>query len=392
MSPVLVEVARSTKSAVPPESEIMQNTGALRNIFKKKYGNAKLRFFRAPGRVNLIGEHTDYNGGFVLPAAIDREFIAAAAPSADNAVRAYSLNTKTETSFHLGDIKRVEGDWGNYLRGVAKYLQETGLRLKGFSGVLSSTVPVASGLSSSAALEVLTATIFEKLGRLKLDPVECVKLCQKAENEFVGVKCGIMDQFISKLGKKDHALFIDCRSLEYRHVPLSRDAKIVIVNTGVKRALAGSKYNERRAECEQAVSIFSKHRKGALLRDYTLADFQNWQGELPENVRKRARHVISENARVLDAVDALKSGNLESFGHMMYESHDSLKNDYEVSCAELGARMTGAGFGGCAVVLAQPEGVEKFVPKMEEGYKKAFGQKPEIYVCTAEDGAGEIKL
>jgi galactokinase len=383
----------------------MQDIEILKDKFRERYGQAKLRVFRAPGRVNLIGEHTDYNGGFVLPAAIDREFLAVVAPTNDGEVKAYSMNTNTETKFSLSDIKHVQGDWGNYMRGVAQCLQNTGIHLKGFTAVVSSTVPMASGLSSSAALEVLTETIFEKIDGFHIDPVDGIKLCQKAENEFIGVKCGIMDQFISKIGKKDHALFLDCRSLEYKYVPLSKDAKIIIVNTGVKRALAGSKYNERRAECEKAVSIFSKHKKGTLLRDYDLNDFQKWQNELPEVVRRRAKHVISENTRVLDAIDALKAGNLELFGHMMYESHDSLKNDYEVSCIELdaivntarkvpgilGARMTGAGFGGCAVVLAEPKGVERFVQRMEDVYHEKFGRKPEIYVCTAEDGAGEIK-
>ena len=380
----------------------------LKSKFIERYGGTAqgLRVFRAPGRVNLIGEHTDYNDGFVLPAAIDREFLMVVRPRDDGHVRIYSANMKSETEFGLSSIEKIEGRWGNYVRGVAVRLLERGFALKGFDGVLSSTVPTASGLSSSAALEVLAARVFEALSGFVMDAVEQAKACQRAENEFIGVKCGIMDQFISRLGKKGNALLIDCRSLRYEHVPIPEGVRIIIVDTGVKRQLASSAYNERRAQCEEAVRAMARHKPGAAaLRDFTLEEFEQRKCELPEIVAKRARHVISENERVLAAVDALRKNDVKTFGKLMYASHKSLRDDYGVGCRELdtiveaarkttgvfGARMTGAGFGGCGVILAKAEAAEDVVKRVGDEYEKMIGKRPEIYVCTAEDGAGEIE-
>lgn len=359
----------------------------------------------APGRVNLIGEHTDYNEGFVLPIAIGRYVRYVAAARDDRQVNLVSLNFRKRTSFSLDDIRRAEGDeaWSNYPRGVAWALQEKGIRLRGVDAVVHGDVPLGSGLSSSAAIEVATAVLFQALDGFDLDGVSTALLCQRAENAFVGVNCGIMDQFISRLARKDKALLIDCRSLEYRYVRIPESGyRFVVADTGKRRGLVDSEYNARRRECEQAAAFFARHRPEVRsLRDVTLEELLEAKDSIDPIVFKRAHHVITENERTLQAVRLLESGDMEGFGELMNASHESLRDDYGVSCAELdamveesrkvpgvlGARMTGAGFGGCTVSLVREDAVEQLLDVLPRAYTARTGLKPELYVFEATGGA-----
>ncbi len=375
----------------------------IEESFTKVFGASPEVGVRAPGRVNLIGEHTDYNDGFVLPAAIDRAIEFAGRRRTDRLVRAHSLDFNGQVEFSLDDIQKDRRHtWSNYLRGVSKFLEEDGHRLTGADLVFGGNVPREAGLSSSAAVEVGAATFWKKLLGLELDPVYVVKLARRAENQFVGVPCGIMDQFISALGRQDHALFLDCRDLTYRHVPLREGIKIVVCNSGVKRALAQSEYEVRLNQCRQAVAqIASTGLAVKSLRDVEPADLETARDALTEILLRRARHVVTENARVLDAVKVLESGDVEHFGELMNASHESLRDDYEVSSKELdvlvelawkqpgvlGARMTGAGFGGCTVNLVRAEAADAFAAAVRQGYLDALGLTAEIYICQASDGA-----
>jgi len=387
-----------------------RNPKLLQLKFKEIFGNFnRLVFTRAPGRVNLIGEHTDYNEGFVFPVALDLEIVMASRPREDRMVSLYSLDYSQEVSFYLDNIKyESQVRWSNYPRGVAYFLEKAGHHLRGMEAVLQGNIPVGAGLSSSAALEMVTAITFQIHSRFEISPLEMIKLCQKAENEFVGVNCGIMDQFISRLGRKNHALLIDCRQLEHRPVPVSSEVvKIVICDTGVKRGLVDSEYNTRRRECEEGVKIFQNYLPGVkALRDVTINDFYRYEDRLPSRVARRCRHVISENERVLTSVDALEKGDLETFGELLNQSHRSLRDDYEVSCRELdlmvdiaqqvegvlGSRMTGAGFGGCTVNLVRPKILNDFERAIRENYFSQTGIHPRVWVCSVEEGAGEIKV
>ena len=371
--------------------------------FHAIHGTTPEAVVRAPGRVNLIGEHTDYNDGFVLPAAIDRSIDFAGRKRADRLVRVHSLDFNAAAEFSLDDIqKESKNTWSNYIRGVSKYLEEDGHRLSGADIVFGGNVPREAGLSSSAAVEVGTAAFWKNLVGLEADPVYLVKLARKAENQFVGVPCGIMDQFISALGREHHALFLDCRDLTYRHVPLRDDVKIVVCNSGVKRALAQSEYEVRLNQCRQAVALIaSTGRAVRSLRDVAPEDLEAARSALSEILFRRARHVVSENHRVLEAVRVLEAGKLERFGELMNASHESLRDDYEVSSKELdvlvelarnqpgvlGARMTGAGFGGCTVNLVRQEAAEAFAEAVRRGYQDTLGLKAEIYICKASQGA-----
>ena len=375
----------------------------IEETFKKIFGAPPEVVVRAPGRVNLIGEHTDYNDGFVLPAAIDRFIEFAGRRRADRTIHLHSTDFQDSTEFSLDSIaKDSEHRWSNYLRGVSKFLEADGYRLTGADIVFGGNVPRESGLSSSAAVEVGTTALWQRLVGLQLDPVYAVKLARRAENDFVGVPCGIMDQFISALGKKDHALFLDCRDLSYRHVPLRNDVKIVVCNSGVKRALAQSEYEVRLKQCRESVArLREKGLDANSLRDVTSADLEAGRGVLTDVLLRRARHVVTENERTREAVTVLESGSIDRFGELMNASHVSLRDDYEVSCKELdtlvelawkqpgtlGARMTGAGFGGCTVNLVRAEAAEPFALAVAEGYQKALGLKADIYVCRASDGA-----
>ena len=375
----------------------------IEDTFKKVFGAAPEVVVRAPGRVNLIGEHTDYNDGFVLPAAIDRYIAFAGRQRPDRKVRAHSIDFQDSAEFSLDDIQKdAAHPWSNYLRGVSKFLESDGHQLAGADVVFGGDVPREAGLSSSAAVEVAATVFWQRLMGLELDPVYVIKLSRKAENEFVGMPCGIMDQFISALGRQDHALFLDCRDLTYRHVPLRGDVKVVVCNSGVKRALAQSEYEVRLKQCRQAVAqIATTGLAVKSLRDVEPADLESARSALDELLLRRARHVVTENQRVLEAVEVLEAGDLERFGELMNASHESLREDYEVSSKELdvlvelawkqpgtlGARMTGAGFGGCTVNLVRADAAAAFAEAVPRGYQDALGLRAEIYVCRASAGA-----
>lgn len=367
---------------------------------------AGTRVFRAPGRVNLIGEHTDYNDGFVMPVAIDFFTTVTITPRTDRLVSVFSEHFNETTEFDLDDPKTgAASHWSDYVRGVAVVLEQSGYRLHGADLVVRVEVPIGSGLSSSAAIEVATAQALLAGAEHSVAPTELAKLCQRAENEFVGIRCGIMDQFISCSGQAGKALMLDCRSLEYKLLPLPPGVRLVICNTMVKHELASSEYNVRRAECEAGVHHFAQSRPNVrALRDVTAGDLKRSHQDLSDLIYRRCHHVVSENARVLDAAKALESSDLAAFGQLMHESHRSLRDDYEVSCKELdlmvelateiegvyGARMTGGGFGGCTINLVKAESVEEFKRAVASGYQKGTGLTPEIYVCNAAQGAEEI--
>ena len=389
----------------------MQDLNKLWKIFNEKFTDSGLikGTFSAPGRVNLIGEHTDYNEGFVLPMAIEKKIIMLGQLRNDRLVQVFDLNCKIKIKFSLDNLTPIEKDkWANYLMGVVDEMQKAGYILQGANIIFRSDIPQKAGLSSSAALEVVTALTMTKLNSLKIEPVKMARLCQQAESNFVGVNCGIMDQYISVLGKKGYALMIDCRSNEYELVPFTdKNYKIVICNSKVERGLVDSKYNQRRKECKQVTEFFADklERKISALRDVTINDLDRFGSKLPDPLFRRARHIITENNRVLTSMGALKNNDFTTFGQLMIESHQSLRDDYEVSCPELdllvdlalneegvlGVRMTGAGFGGCTINLAEKAYVEHFIEVISEEYKKKTGIIPEIYVSSPTAGAKMIK-
>ena len=358
--------------------------------------------YRAPGRVNLIGEHTDYNDGFVMPAAIDLYTEVSITPRDDRRLFIYSGNFSESVEIDLDDLNpRARGHWSDYVCGVAVTLERAGYRLKGADIEIGSNVPIGSGLSSSAALEVAAGYAILMNSDIEIDRVELARLCQRAENDFVGMHCGIMDQFISCFGRAGRALMLDCRSLEYQLLPLPENVRLVICNTMVKHELSSSEYNTRRAECEAGVQHFAEPRPNVrALRDVTMNDLKRHGGGLSEAILKRCRHVITENERVLEAAAALERDDLRALGELMAESHRSLRDDYEVSCAELdtmvnlaaridgvyGARMTGGGFGGCTINLLEADLVAQFKRSVARGYEQATGLAPEIYACSTADG------
>jgi galactokinase len=374
--------------------------------FRTLYGTDP-RLFRAPGRVNLIGEHTDYNDGFVLPMAINYGTVVAGGARTDRLVRVHSLNFNESAQFdldHPGTRKR--GIWLDYVEGVAQALLRRGLKLTGADLALVSDIPIGGGLSSSAALEMSVGIALLIISCSHLDPIPLALAGQEAEHTYVGMKCGIMDQFIAALGKEGHALLIDCRALEGSLIPLEiRDMAVVVCDTRVKHALASSEYNNRRAECEQGVSLLKEALPGIrALRDVSWDDFQQQQGRLPEVVRRRCRHVVSENDRTLRAAKALQEGYAEEMGRLMIESHESLRDDYAVSCRELdllvesartvpgvaGARMTGGGFGGCTVNLVRRDALELFRESVTRDYLRESGREPLILPVESSDSASEI--
>ena len=373
---------------------------------KSDLPNQSKRMFRAPGRVNLIGEHTDYNDGFVLPAAIGFSTWVSSAPRDDRTVSVFSENFSERIEFDLDEESPHARDhWSDYVRGVAVTLERAGHRLRGAELRIRGEVPIGSGLSSSAALEVASGFALLTNSALKVNRRDLAELCQRAENEFVGIRCGIMDQFVSCHGQAGKALLLDCRSLEYKLLPLPQNARLAICNTRMKHSLATSQYNARRVECETAVRYFAQRRSNVrALRDVTETDLKLFGRELPEVIYRRAHHVITENARVLAAGTALEKGDLAAFGQLMNRSHLSLRDDYDVSCKELdlmvelaqavpgvyGARMTGGGFGGSTVNLIAAESVDEFKQIVSRGYEKTTGLTPEIYICTATEGVGEV--
>jgi len=352
---------------------------------------------RAPGRVNLIGEHTDYNDGFVLPLAIDRAIWIALEPGDDRRVAVYSADFAQSGQFPLDGLKHEKAGWLEYLKGVAWSLQDAGYALRAWQGVLLGDVPQGAGLSSSAALEVATARAFAAVSGWPWDPVPMARLGQRAENRWVGVNCGIMDQLISATGRAGHAVLIDCRSLELSPVPLPPGFAVAILDTLTRRGLVGSEYNERRACCEAAARFFGVQ----ALRDVDTARLQHDSARLDPTTLRRARHVISENERTLAAAEAMRRGDAGTLGGLMNESHASLCDDYQVSSDALnamvdaarahpacfGARMTGAGFGGCAVALIDAAAAGDFAHTVADNYQKKTGREPAVYVCQATNGA-----
>lgn len=383
----------------------MVKVGDLIGNFQALYGS-RPQVYRAPGRVNLIGEHTDYNDGFVMPAALDRFTWTAATARDDRVLVMRSTNFPDVVTANLDDIKpQKQHHWSDYVRGAAAILETMGHRLRGANLLISGDVPVGAGLSSSAALEVSTGFTFLDLSGIKIDRLQLALACQRAEHEYAGTLCGIMDQFISCFGRAEHALMLDTRSLTYEALPLPQQVSVVICNSMVKHNNAAGEYNARRAECETGVQHLAKRNPAIrALRDAALSDLEKSKGELLGTVYRRCRHVITENARVQAAAPALGRGDFAEFGRHMYGSHRSLRDDYEVSCRELdilvelarrlpgvyGARMTGAGFGGCTVNLVRAEKSDGFQTEIAAQYEKSVGIKPEIYVCTAGQGAEQV--
>lgn len=365
--------------------------------FNRIFGSQPTHVVRAPGRVNIIGEHTDYNDGFVLPMAINRAAWIALRPRTDRQVAIYSTHFEQTITFSLDDFQTEKSGWVEYLRGVAWALTEAGYVLTGWDGVLASDVPVGAGLSSSAAVELATARAFAVTSGFVWEPAAMAKLGQIAENKWVGANTGIMDQMISAAGKADHALLIDCRSLETELVHIPGGTVIVVLDTSTRRGLVDSAYNERRASCEAAARFFA----APALRDVTLEQFEDQASQLDPIVRRRARHVITENARTLQAADAMRRGDAAALGKLMDASHVSMRDDFEISSDALnaivdaarrepgcyGARMTGGGFAGCAVALVDAAEAERFALAVAGTYQNATGLEPAIYVCNATNGA-----
>ncbi|HBQ64658.1 MAG TPA: galactokinase [Clostridiales bacterium] len=374
-----------------------------------------IRYFRSPGRVNLIGEHTDYNGGYVFPAALDMYTTVAARPRGDRMLGLAATDLPDRVLISLDSLETGKNlPWGNYQLGVADELAKAGYPLTGCDMLFHDTVPHGAGLSSSAAIEVATAVALATLGRkaadtgpAPLDMPGIARICQLAENRFVGVNCGIMDQFASAMGRIDHAILLDCRDLSYTLVPLRlADCRIIISNTMKKRSLATSKYNERRSECEQGLAALKKAiPNAACLGDICMEEFTTHQNLIENDiVRKRCEHVISEDERVLKSVEALKNNDIAAFGRLMSASHDSLRDLYEVTGFELdtlveealkikgvlGSRMTGAGFGGCTVSIVKASDVPMFIQKVGEAYQKKTGTKPEFHTAGTGDGGREL--
>jgi galactokinase len=371
----------------------------LKRRFNDKHGRVP-RVFRAPGRVNLIGEHTDYNDGFVLPAAIDKATYVAASVRADRKVIAESIDFEGIVSIDLDDPQQVSrNDWGKHVQGVALLLERRGYRLQGVDVLIASDVPLGAGLSSSAALEVSSAFTLATIAGHRIDEMELAKIGQAAEHEYGGVRSGIMDQFASVHGQAGRALFLDCRSLEWSAMPLGQ-AAFVVCNTKVKHDLAEGEYNKRRGECEEAASLLGKDS----LREVLPGELEDDRSALPPILKKRARHVVTENARVLAAVSALELGNLQEFGDLINASHQSLRDDFEVSSPELdkmaeiarlqpgvlGARMMGGGFGGCTINLIRPEVRKEFIENVSNNYHKTTGIEPELYDVNITKGVEEI--
>ena len=379
---------------------------ALGKKFTEIYGG-EARLFRAPGRVNLIGEHTDYNGGFVLPMAIDKETAVAAATRNDRKIKVYTVNLEESAEFELDVVtKRKNGFWLNYIEGVAHGLEKNIVKLSGANLLIWSDVPTGAGLSSSAALETAVGLALSEISNQTIDRTTLAQIGQQTEHEYVGAKVGIMDQFVSAHACAKHALLLDCRSLKYENVPIDTEkVAVVVCDTNIKHDLSASEYNTRRAECERAVGIFKRYLPDIeQLRDVNATTLKRFGEYLPEVIFRRTRHIVTENERTVKAAAALKINDLAKFGHLMRQSHESLKNDFEVSCKELdllveiaqtcdgvlGARMTGGGFGGSTVNLVKRENLGNFKERIRSEYLRLTKIEPMVLVSEAGAGASEI--
>jgi galactokinase len=385
--------------------------GSARTVaerFRAVYGTSPSGLFRAPGRVNLIGEHTDYNDGFVMPVAIDFSCYSAIRSRSDRTLSVYSQQFQENIEFNLDRlVGPPKKHWTDYVRGVAAVLRDEGYPLKGADLLIDGQVPIGSGLSSSASIEVSSALALTSLGGITVPLGTLARLCQRAENAYTGARCGIMDQFVSCFGRQDQALLLDCRSLEMTYLALPPNVRLVICNTMVRHELAAGEYNERRASCERSIEAIRKFLPNIrALRDLTLEDLEKYGSLLSEIDFRRCRHVITENARVIDAKEALRHVDLARFGQLMYQSHNSLNHDYEVSCRELnlmvslarnlpgvhGARMTGGGFGGCTINLVEREAVTEFQTSVAREYEKLTDLSPQIFASSAAGGAVALPL
>jgi len=380
----------------------------LKEKFESMYGAGETQCFQSPGRVNLIGEHTDYNGGYVFPCALSFGTNAVVRKRDDHRMRFASTNFPLTVDTSLDTLAyKEEQDWANYLLGVVDQFVKRGHALGGFDLLLSGNIPNGAGLSSSASIELLMCVALNDLFGCGMEMLEMVKLSQKAENEFVGVNCGILDQFAVGMGQKDKAMFLKCDTIEFEYVPVVLgDYKLVIANTNKRRGLTDSKYNERRAECEKAVSEIQKEAAIQCLGDLSIADFERYKHLISDPVvQKRAQHVVYEDARVLEAVQKLKAGDLIRFGQLMNESHVSLRDLYEVTGAELdalveeawkaegvlGSRMTGGGFGGCTVSIVYKDAIEAFIREVGRNYQQRTGLQADFYIADVGQGAGRYE-
>ena len=384
----------------------MHDPEALRSLHVARFG-VQPAVFAAPGRVNLIGEHTDYAEGFVMPAAIDFATLAGISARADGKVVLYSENYGDQRVYDAAGLPTERsGHWSDYPLGVLAVLAGEGHTIPGLSLSLWGDVPLGSGLSSSAAVEVATAVAVESLLGIRYPGPVLARLCQRSENEFVGSSCGIMDQFISANGAKDHALLLDCRDLSYKLAPIPADVALVIANTMVQHAVTGGEYTSRRAQVEEASASIARHRpEVGFLRDATLDDLKKWGGEMSPEALKRARHVITENVRTVAAAQALMENDMKELGRLMAEAHLSYSRDFEASCAEadtmvelaqdlpglIGARLTGGGFGGCTVNLVQADHARGFATSLAALYRDSTGIEPQIHICHASGGAHRVE-
>jgi galactokinase len=373
----------------------------FREIFKEKP-----LIIRSPGRVNLIGEHTDYNLGYVLPGAIEKAIYFAVTPRDDKNCKLYSLDMNDSYDFTIEELVKSPKGWPNYLMGVVDQLNKMGCKLNGFNCVFGGDIPIGAGLSSSAAIEAGLAFTLNHLFNLGIDKLTLVKLSQKAENQFVGVNCGIMDQYINVFGKQGHLLRIDCRSLEYEYFPFNFDnVSIVLFNTNVSHSLASSEYNQRRKECNEGVEIIKKdHPQIESLRDVSIELLEKYESKMKPVVYKRCKYAVEENVRLLKACDALNKSDLKTFGALMYQTHEGLSRDYEVSCKELdylveltkdnqkiyGSRMMGGGFGGCTINIIENSAVDEVSKNILLEYEKKFNKKADVYITSISSGTGII--
>jgi len=369
--------------------------------FENKF-HKKPHLVRSPGRINLIGEHTDYNEGFVLPTAVDKAIILAASPNSGHQYRLYSVDMDEYLEIKSSNLQKSPTHWANYLLGVIDQIKKMGYEVPGFDCVFGGNIPIGAGLSSSAALEAGLAFSLNHLFQWDIQKLDLVKLSQKAENEFVGVRCGIMDQFTNIFGLPGKVIKLDCRSLDYEYYPFDfKEIQIVLYDTRVSHSLASSEYNKRRHQCEQGVEVLQQYGSNIKsLRDVKLSFLESVKNEMDSLLYKRCHYVVSENDRLLRACEDLKNKDLKSFGDKMYQTHQGLKNEYEVSCSELdflvhltmdqetvwGARMMGGGFGGCTINLIKKENVDAFNHQIEKAYLRKFGKKLGIYQIKIEKG------